>query len=120
MDIEGANAEQVVLTLSNSKGEQVEMVYTPAEQTLTFDRTRSGLSDFSQDFATETVTPVYGKNKNLGLQLFIDRASVEVFANGGRGVMTNLVFPSEPYTTLSVSSRGGSAKLKNLKVYTIK
>ncbi|MDE6077525.1 MAG: GH32 C-terminal domain-containing protein, partial [Muribaculaceae bacterium] len=46
-------------------------------------------------------------------------SSVELFANNGKSVQTNLVFPNEPYTTLSVSS-DGSARLDNLKVYAVK
>ena len=66
-----------------------------------------------------TTTPVFGKNGYLELRLFIDRSSIEIFANGGRGVMTNLVFPTIPYSTLSLSSDGGNAKIKNLKIYSI-
>lgn len=33
--------------------------------------------------------------------------------------MTNLVFPNEPYSSLSVSADGGEAKLVSLNVYSI-
>ena len=33
--------------------------------------------------------------------------------------MTNLVFPTVPYSTLSLKSDGGNAKIKNLKIYSI-
>lgn len=56
----------------------------------------------------------------LPLRIFIDRSSMEVFANDGKGVMTNLVFPTVPYNKLTISAEDGSAKIKNLKIYTIK
>ncbi len=54
------------------------------------------------------------------LRIYIDKSSIEVFGNGGQFVMTNLVFPVEPYSTLSVSTTGGKAKVSNLKVYSLK
>ncbi|MCM1320154.1 MAG: DUF4980 domain-containing protein [Muribaculaceae bacterium] len=118
LDIDGAKRGTINFTLSNAKGEKVLMSYNVADQTLSFDRTQSGITDFSQDFPAVTVTPIYGKN--LSLRLFIDRSSIEAFANNGRGSMTNLVFPTEPYTTLTVDAQGTTAKLKNLKIYSIK
>ena len=34
--------------------------------------------------------------------------------------MTNLVFPTSPYTTLSVSTAKGRAKVSNLKIFALK
>ena len=53
------------------------------------------------------------------LRLFIDRSSIELFEQDGRFAMTNLVFPTAPYTTLSLESAGGKAKVTNLQVYSI-
>ena len=44
---------------------------------------------------------------------------MEVFGNNGEFVMTNLVFPRTPYTSLSVSSDGGNAKIENLRIYSL-
>lgn len=119
LDIEPAKADSVTLTLSNDKGEKAVMIYNPSAETLSFDRRESGIVDFSQDFPAVTVAPTFNKGKNLPLRIFIDRASMEVFINGGRSVMTNLVFPTTPYTTITASAAGAQAKVKNLKIYTI-
>jgi len=120
LDIDAQSAESVDMTLSNKEGETVVMKFDPAEATLSFDRTRSGITDFSDSFPAVTVAPTHDNSGKLQLRLFIDRSSIEVFGNNGRCVMTNLVFPNHPYTALSVSSKGGSAKLANLKIYSIK
>ncbi len=112
-------AKTVLLTLSNPAGDKVVMAYDPAAGTFSTDRRESGLTDFSQEFPAVTVAPVFGKGKELSLRLFIDRSSIEVFGNEGRFAMTNLVFPSTPYTTLSVTAEGGSAKVEALKIYPI-
>lgn len=119
-DVDARSAKTVTLTLSNTRGEKVDMVYDVAAGTLSMDRRESGVTDFSQDFPAVTVAPVFADGGKLSLRVFVDTSSVEVFANGGKGVMTNLVFPSEPYSGLCVSSTGGNARLSNLKIYSIK
>lgn len=119
MDLDPGKAGSVSLTLSNDKGEKAVLTYAPNYETLSFDRRESGIVDFSEDFPAVTVTPTFNGGETLPLQIFIDRSSLEVFANDGKGVMTNLVFPTSPYTTLTVHTDGGAAKVRNLKIYSI-
>ena len=62
------------------------------------------------------MAPVLGGNDKLSLRIFVDRSSVEVFGDDGQMAMTNLVFPQEPYTTLSVSAQG-KADMASLAIY---
>lgn len=119
-DVNPGNAAKVNLELSNSKGEKVEMIYDVNARTLSFDRRESGIVDFSQDFPAVTLSPTFGDGKKISLRIFIDRSSIEVFGDNGRFVMTNLVFPNEPYSALSVKSENGTAKLSGLRIYSIK
>lgn len=119
MDIEPGKACSLSLTFSNEKGEKSVLTYAPNYETLSFDRRESGIVDFSQDFPAITVTPTFNEGETLPLRIYIDRASMEVFANNGKGVMTNLVFPTTPYTSMTINTDGGSAKVKNVKIYTI-
>ena len=120
LDIDGGSKEDVTLTLSNKAGNKVDMVYDAGKHTMSFDRRESGIVDFSENFPAVTVSPTFESNGRISLRIFIDRSSIEVFGNGGEFVMTNLVFPTEPYSTLSVSSLGGKAKISNLKIYSLK
>ena len=120
LDIDGGSKEDVTLTLSNKAGNKVDMVYDAGKHTMSFDRRESGIVDFSENFPVVTVSPTFESNDRISLRIFIDRSSIEVFGNGGEFVMTNLVFPTEPYSTLSVSSLGGKAKISNLKIYSLK
>lgn len=99
------------ITLSNSKGEQVTMTYSAKDEAFTMDRTKSGDTSFSNDFPAVTKAPTLGKIKTL--QIFIDKSSIEAFDADGKMAMTNIVFPSEPYSRLTVS--GGKAKVYALK-----
>lgn len=120
MDIEASKAKTVNIVFSNSQGEKVVMQYDPAAATLSFDRTQSGITDFSEGFPAVTVTPTHEASGRIALRIFVDRSSMEVFGNDGEFVMTNLVFPRTPYTALSVSAEGGNAKVENLRIYSLK
>ncbi len=119
MDLEPGKAGSISIILSNDKGEKSVMTYASGYETLSFDRRESGLVDFSQDFPAVTTTPTFISGETLPLRIFVDRSSIEVFANNGKGVMTNLVFPTTPYNKLSIVTDGGNAKVKNLKIYSI-
>ncbi|MDE6448830.1 MAG: DUF4980 domain-containing protein [Muribaculaceae bacterium] len=120
LDIDPAKADSVEFTLSNTAGEHVTMIYNHANQTLSFDRRQSGITDFSLDFPAVTVTPTHNDGAGISLRIFIDRSSIELFESRGRFAMTNLVFPTRPYETLSIKAIGGNARLSNLRVYSIK
>lgn len=119
MEISPKKAESVEIELSNAAGEKVVMIYDAKSDSLSFDRCKSGIVDFSQDFPAVTVSPAYTDGDKVGLRIFIDRSSIEVFGKDGRFAMTNLVFPNSPYSRLSVRATGGSARLSDLKIYSI-
>lgn len=104
----------VKMMLSNQKGEYVTIVYDGNMGTLSFDRRQGGDNKFSELFPAVTTAPVHGKLTSL--RVFVDKSSVEVFGNDGRAVMTNLVFPSEPYNSLTLGSDKKTA-VSSLKVY---
>ncbi len=119
MEISPKKAESVEIELSNAAGEKVVMIYDAKSDSLSFDRRKSGIVDFSQDFPAVTVSPAYTDGDKVGLRIFIDRSSIEVFGKDGRFAMTNLVFPNSPYSRLSVRATGGSVRLSDLKIYSI-
>ena len=95
-------------------------LYDPKAHTFSFDRTKSGVVDFSENFPAVTVAPTFEQNGKVALRIFIDKSSIEVFGNDGKFAMTNLVFPNEPYSRLSISSPNGKVKVSDLKIYSIK
>ena len=120
LDVDARKADKFNLTLSNAAGEKVVMTYNPKDETLSMDRRLSGDISFSADFPAVTVAPTRNVSGRVSLRIFIDRSSIELFTDNGRSATTNLVFPSKPYTTLSISAEGGKAKVTNLNVYGIK
>jgi len=119
VDVYAMKATAVNLTLSNKEGEKVVLTYNPGERSISFDRTRSGITDFSENFPAVTVAPTHETDGHVSLRIFVDRSSIEAFGNDGKFVMTNLVFPTHPYTTLSIDACSGKARIENLKIYSI-
>ena len=128
--------------LLNSKGEVVPIYFDFEADKFVMDRTKSGLVDFGKnaqphdienhdrrkhesinyvnDFALATWAPLSLLDKGeYRVCLFIDKSTVEIFINGGRVAMTNLVFPTEPYSSVRFFTQGGTAKVKDMKVYTL-
>ena len=118
-DIDAAKADEVEITMSNAGDEKVVMQYNPKAHTFSFDRNQSGITDFSKNFPAVTVSPTFEDSGKVSVRIYVDRSSIELFGNDGRFVMTNLVFPTSPYSAISFSSKGGNAKIENLKIFTI-
>ena len=100
------------ITLSNGSKERVVLDYDADMASLDFDRRHSGQCSFSDAFPTVVTAPVHGSLRTL--RIFIDKSSIEVFDADGRLAMTNLVFPSSPYSRISVKGKA-SAKIYEIK-----
>lgn len=73
--------------------------------------------NYKNDFALATWAPLSLCNgKTYRLDVFVDKCSVEIFVDGGRIAMTNLVFPTAPYVSARFYSEGGTATYENVQV----
>ena len=127
LTIENQRADVIGFRLYNDKGEEVVMQYDMKEKKFSMDRRKSGEVSFNENFPMLTWTAIeQGRNEEQGgkealkLRLFVDKSSVEAFGDGGRFVMTNQVFPSEPYNHISFYSKGGAYKVDSFVVYKLK
>lgn len=114
--IQNAGASKIDFCLLNDKGEKVSMYYDLNRKQFVMDRSESGTVDFSKDFPAVTVAPV-NVDKELTLRLFVDRSSIEAFGEDGKFVMTNLVFPSQPYVKMCFEADKNGYAVKALNVY---
>ena len=76
--------------------------------------------NYKNDFALATWAPLSlceDDKKTYHVDIFVDKSSVELFVDGGRIAMTNLVFPVAPYENVKLYTQGGKAEFKNLKVH---
>lgn len=114
--IQNAGASKIAFCLLNDKGEKVSMYYDLNRKQFVMDRSESGKVDFSKDFPAVTVALV-NVDKELTLRLFVDRSSIEAFGEDGKFVMTNLVFPSQPYVKMCFEADKNGYAVKSLNVY---
>lgn len=74
--------------------------------------------NYKNDFALATWAPLnLCEGKTYHLDIFVDKSSIEIFVNGGRIAMTNLVFPVAPYENMKFYAKDGKAEFKNVKVH---
>lgn len=114
--IQNAGASKIAFCLLNDKGEKVSMYYDLNRKQFVMDRSESGTVDFSKDFPAVTVAPA-NVDKELTLRLFVDRSSIEAFGEDGKFVLTNLVFPSQPYVKMCFEADKNGYAVKTLNVY---
>lgn len=140
-DLQAGTADKCGVEIANAKGEKVSIYYDVKAQRFVMDRAESGITEFGNKvephqldnaqslkrykevtvnyhnaFALGTWAPVPIKADTHHVQIFVDKSSVELFVDGGRIAMTNLVFPNEPYNQL----RFFGGKVANAKAYNIK
>ena len=120
LTIENQYADVIGFRLYNDKGEEVDMQYDMKEKKFSMDRRKSGEVGFNENFPMLTWTTIESGKDELKLRLFVDKSSVEAFGDGGRFVMTNQVFPSEPYTHIDFYSKGGAYKVDSFVIYKLK
>lgn len=118
-DLSKTTANRVGFLLANSKNERVEIGYDRLKKELYTDRTQSGKVDFSERFAKKHTAP-HAAGARLVVRALIDNSSVEIFVDNGRVAFTELFFPNEDFTQLTLIGKGGNAHLTQAKVYALR
>ncbi len=98
-----------VIELSNHNGEKLLIGYDPDKAVFFIDRRKMKNQNFSAAFPGFHIAPRQSKNQTITLHLFIDQSSVELFADNGSVVMTDLFFPEEVFSDFMIRTTGKSA-----------
>lgn len=104
VDLTTAANESFSLNLTNTKGEEVVIGYDKASNEFYIDRNKSGDLGFAANFARKITAPRVSTSNQVTLKLVVDVASAEVFADGGRTVLTTIFFPTETLNQLHIKS----------------
>lgn len=119
-EVKNRSAKVIGMELSNDVGEYIKIYYDVVTNEVVMDRTKSGIVDFNKNFSAITRAPINSANSEMGMRIFVDNSSVELFDSTSRWAMTNIVFPSKPYTKMTLYSEGGSYKVEQLNQYNIR
>jgi fructan beta-fructosidase len=101
-------AADLSIVLSNEMGEEVVIGYDKGANQFFIDRSKSGKVDFHKDFAARHTAPRFTSSSKMDMTLVIDVASVEMFADDGLSVMTEIFFPNKPYSKINIQSANGA------------
>jgi fructan beta-fructosidase len=105
IDIKDIKATHFEIILSNTYNEKLIVGYHADKKQFYIDRTNAGVSNFNPGFAAVAVAPRLSFTMNMDLSILLDKTSIELFADGGRTVMTALFFPTFPYTKWEIKSK---------------
>ena len=119
IDIKDIKATDFEIILSNTFNEKLVVGYHADQKQFYIDRTKAGVSNFNQGFATVAVAPRLSFTTNMDLSIVLDKTSMELFADGGRTVMTALFFPTFPYTKWEIKSKEKMPSIY-IKLYSFK
>jgi fructan beta-fructosidase len=109
------------LEYSNVQGDVYQVGYDGGAGRFFSDRRRSGRTDFSDKFAKAVDTaPRNSQAPGIEMRVFMDRDSVELFADDGATVMTESVFPRAPYTKLRFIVEGRPVQVTQFDITEIK
>lgn len=95
------------IVLANERGEELIAGYDKKANEYYIDRTRAGKKNFEIGFAKKHTSPRISKSNGMDLTLVVDVASVEMFADNGLTVMTDVFFSNQTMDRLSLKSTSG-------------
>jgi len=112
-----ASASEFGLKVRKGPGEETLIGYDAKNEQVFIDRTHSGKVNFSNAFPGRCNAALPPQDRKVRFHIFLDRCSVEVFANDGHMVLTELIFPDPNSRRIQLYSKDGSAKLVSLDIW---
>ncbi|WP_307454014.1 GH32 C-terminal domain-containing protein [Microbacterium proteolyticum] len=110
------DAAQAGITVFGDDTSGTRIGYDTTSGRVFVDRRDSGNVDFHPAFASVEDAPVALADGTVTVEAYLDRASVELFAAGGRTTITDQVFPNAEADRISAWSEGGTAVIERISV----
>jgi len=101
----------------SGEDEQTTIGYDLPTEMLFVDRTQSGQTDFSADFADLYQAPLQPVENRIRLHIFIDHSSVEVFGNDGFSLVTAQIFPTNHHYKVDIFADDGKVMLTTFDMW---
>ena len=95
------------IVLSNDGGEELVIGFDKKANQYYIDRSRAGKINFEKGFGAKHTAPRISVDAGTHVTLVVDVASVELFADSGLTVMTDIVFPNKTLNKVSIKSVDG-------------
>ena len=108
-----AEDRSIMIRVAGADGKYLEFGYDSINNSIFVDRTNAWSEIASSGIQSVSV---FGAEKTLGVTAIIDRGSIEIFAAGGRYVLTDLIFLPREIRTVTVVTRDGCQNPISLSV----
>jgi fructan beta-fructosidase len=95
--------------LSNGAGESVVVGVTTKPLEMFVDRRSSRATPFHDGYPGRHASPVRWRDDRIQLRVLFDRSVLEVFANDGESIITDRVYPTQPFSRINRLPDGRSA-----------
>lgn len=115
-EFEPGTAARVGLHVRVGGKERTVVGYDTADGALYVDRTASGDTGFNPLFGAVHHAPLEPGDGVVRLEVHVDSTSLEVYADGGRVVLTDQIFPSPGSDGIALFAEGATARLRSLTV----
>ncbi len=99
---------QIIIRFSNTSEEFIDVGYNADDETYFINRTHSGNAEFYPPFASKHTGQTVYPFESINMIIYLDHSSVELFADEGKCVMTDIFFPSEPFDKAQVIVTGST------------
>jgi fructan beta-fructosidase len=112
-----SKAQPFTFAIGTERDESLALTVDPAARRLSLDRTRSGAVNFHKEFPAVHTAPLRLDGDELVLRLLLDAASLELFAQEGETVMTEIFFPAGRERRLTLTSSGAGPRVLGMRVH---
>jgi fructan beta-fructosidase len=121
-EFEPGDTESFGLKVRQGEGEETVIGVDRRAGEVYVDRTRSGAISFSPHFPGRHAARLGMQegSRPVRLHVLVDATSVEVFADGGRVVLTEQIFPKLASRGVSLFATGGTARLGLLQAWELR
>lgn len=120
VEFDPGTAADFGLRVLKKNDQQTIVGYDVKSKSVYVDRTKSGNVSFHPGFAGRHAGPLEPDAAGrIRLHVLTDACSVEVFANDGQTVISDLVFPDPDANTLEVFATGGNARLVKCEAHAL-
>lgn len=114
-------AEKFGIRLRNEEGEFISVGYDNFNHLFYIDRTHSVDEAFSEDFAgIHSLKYSISGLTTIDMRLIFDTSSLELFALGGKAVLTDTFYPTSVFSRMELFSENGTVSVNRLSIKQLK
>ncbi len=115
-----SSCEQFGIRVQVNEEQYTAVGYKLKEQSLFFDRTSSGHTEFHPDFSKMHRVTYAPTEDLICFHLYVDRSVVELFVDDGAVAFGERVFPNKGADGIQIYCMNGSVKLKKVEIFNLK